>query len=227
MCFTPAISLTTAIIEFIIATFILLYFRKSLVNKFFAVFVYLLGFYQFTEFMMCISGMPALWAKIGFITYTFLPATGLYFIIRIINQKKKGHYLKLLYLPPIIFSLMALLSRNFVLQTECSKFFVNAQRLLSASFPAASIIYGIYYAGFIVLIEIFLLGKILIEKNKTMKKIQINIFAAVIISLVPALILISVLPSLAPMFPSVYCEFALLFSVAALIAAHLDSKLKN
>src|SRR3989344_2355883 len=140
MCFTPVISLSTAILEFFVATFIFIYFKKSRVNFFFIIFLYFLGFYQFSEFMLCTSGSAFFWAKIGFVTYTFLPAIGLYSVLRIINRDYKSYKLALVYLLPIIFSLIA------------------------------------------------------------------------------------IIPALGIMFPSIYCEFAVLFAIAAVIAAYLDSK---
>ena len=223
MCFTPTISLSTAILEFVVATFILIYFKRSRVNLFFAIFLYFLGFYQFSEFMLCASGNAFLWAKIGFITYTFLPAIGLYSVLRIINRDSKSHKLALIYLLPVIFSLIVIFSSNFIIKGECNKFFVEVKTMFSF-LPGLLIFYFIYFFGFLLLICIFLWEGIIREKNKIKKKIEINILVAVILSLFPAVILISIIPSLSVMFPSIYCKFAVLFAIAAIIAAYLDSK---
>ncbi|HLC87307.1 MAG TPA: hypothetical protein VJH65_03480 [Candidatus Nanoarchaeia archaeon] len=223
MCFTPVISLSTAILEFFVATFIFIYFKKSRVNFFFIIFLYFLGFYQFSEFMLCTSGSAFFWAKIGFVTYTFLPAIGLYSVLRIINRDYKSYKLALVYLLPIIFSLIAIFSNNFIIKGECNKFFVEVQTMFSL-FPILRAFYVIYYFGFLLLICIFLLSKIVKEKNKIKKKIEIVIFVAIILNLFPVIILMSIIPALGIMFPSIYCEFAVLFAIAAVIAAYLDSK---
>ena len=95
MCFTPAISLTTALIEFIIATFILVKYKRYVVPVFFAILVYVLGIYQFTEFMLCTTNNAFLWAKLGFITYTFLPAIGLHFAFRLTKKVRSTCFLLL------------------------------------------------------------------------------------------------------------------------------------
>src|SRR3989338_7391434 len=223
MCFTTAISLSTAILEFFVATFILIYFRKSRVNLFFVIFLYFLGFYQFSEFMLCTSGNAFLWAKIGFITYTFLPTIGLYSVLRIINRDYKFYKLALLYIFPVIFSLIAFFSRNFIIKGECSRFFVEVKTIFSFSSGLLTS-YLIYYFGFLLLMCIFLLASIIREKNKIKKKVEITIFVAIILSLFHVIILMSIIPALGIMFPSIYCEFAVLFAIAAIIAAYLDSK---
>jgi hypothetical protein len=227
MCFTPTISLLTAVIEFTIATIILIFFRKSLINRFFVSLIYFLGLYQFTEFMLCISNNPLLWSKFGFIAYSFLPGIAIYYISKYTFKNAKQKYLRLIYLLPIMFSVIALAFGEFITKVECSQFFVIGTNMLWTISPVLHSVYQVYYGGSIILASIFLLHKMKYEKNKTKKKIQISILTAILISLVPALILITILPSLEIYFPSIYCEFAILFSIAALIAAQLDKKLKK
>ncbi|MBL7160614.1 MAG: hypothetical protein ISS93_02045 [Candidatus Aenigmarchaeota archaeon] len=219
MCFTPAVSLTTALFEFFIVVMILLLFRRSLVNKFFAVLLSLLGVYQLTEFMLCTTGQ-LIWAEIGFLVYSFLPAIGLHFIMCFTKRKFK---FPLLYIPPLIFSAVAL-ATSFVIQGECSTFFVVVRTLLTDHLnPAPTVIYSLYYFGYIALLSYFIL-KDAKKANPSRRRLDIIIFLAVLFSLLPALILLLILPSLGIMFPSVYCEFAVLFAVAAIIAAFVDRK---
>ncbi len=189
MCFTPIVSLSTAIVEFVVATAILVFCRKSLINRFFPLLIYILGFYQFTEFMLCTSNYPFFWAKMGFITYSFLPAVGLHFVMKLTNRKY--NYITL-YMIPVIFSLMAL-----------------------------------FKPGFIMLFCYFLFKSFNKEKNQLKRKSYAVIFAATLITLLPALILFLIFPAFNIIFPSVYCEFAVLFTVAALIASYLDNKIQN
>ena len=121
MCFTPIVSLSTAIFEFVVATAILVFCRKSLINRFFPLLIYILGFYQFTEFMLCTSNYPFFWAKMGFVTYSFLPAVGLHFIMKLTNRK--CNYITI-YMVPVIFSLMAFLKPGFIIESTCTTFFV-------------------------------------------------------------------------------------------------------
>ena len=61
-------------------------------------------------------------------------------------------------------------------------------------------------------------------KNKVKKEVDLLIIFATVISLVPALILIIVLPYLKIQFPSIYCHFAIIFAICALIGVHLQNK---
>ena len=222
MCFTPIVSLSTAIFEFVVATAILVFCRKSLINRFFPLLIYILGFYQFTEFMLCTSNYPFFWAKIGFITYSFLPAVGLHFIMKLTNRK--CNYITI-YMIPVIFSLMAFLKPDFIISSVCTTFFVIVIKDLFNSL--FSYIYGAYYFGFILLFCYFLLKSFNKEKDQLKRKSYAIIFAATLITLLPAVVIFIIFPAFKFIFPSVYCEFAVLFTVAALIAAYLDNKIQK
>ena len=127
MCFNPQISIFTALIEFISATFIFIRFKKTIIIKYLTLIIFLLGLYQFTEFMLCTSYNIQLWGTIGFITYTFLPPLCLVFILKYtkINFKKSF----LFYLPAIAFSLIAIFTKNFIITGNCSTIFVAIQNI--------------------------------------------------------------------------------------------------
>ena len=222
MCFTPIVSLSTAIFEFVVATAILVFCRKSLINKFFPLLIYMLGFYQFTEFMLCTSSYPFFWAKMGFVTYSFLPAVGLHFVMKLTNRK--CNYITI-YMLPVIFSLMAFLKPGFIIESTCTTFFVIVTKDMFNSL--FSYIYGLYYFGFIMLFCYFLLKSFNKEKYQLKRKSYAIIFAATLITLLPAVVIFIIFPAFKVIFPSVYCEFAVLFTVAALIAAYLDNKIQK
>jgi len=123
MCFTPAVSLITFFLEFAMAGFILLRFKRTAFIKFLVVILLVLGFYQFTEFMMCSTGNFELWGTFSFVLYTFLPPLVLHFALSFMNRH---WYTWLLYLPAIVFSVSALLINEFILDGWCSLFFVSA-----------------------------------------------------------------------------------------------------
>jgi len=225
MCFTPIVSLSTAILEFVVATAILVFCRKSLINRFFPLLIYILGFYQFTEFMLCTTSYPFFWAKMGFVTYSFLPAVGLHFIMKLTNRK--CNYITI-YIMPVIFSLIALLKPDFIIQSTCTTFFVIVSKdLFNSSIPLFSYIYGLYYFGFILLFCYFLLKSFNKEKDQLKRKSYAIIFAATLITLLPAVVLFIIFPAFKVIFPSVYCEFAVLFTAAAIIASYLDNKIQK
>jgi len=227
MCFTPIVSLTTAILEFIVATFILIYFKRTTFVKFSIIFIYVLGFYQFTEFMFCTSGNEFLWAKIGFITYTFLPALALHFAL---TFNKKKYNLTYIYFLPILISIFAFLNQNFILNASCDSVFVIVQTMFYSFKNFHSIIlfilYVSYYFGFIFYVSYILIKKQYKTKNKKLKILSWIGFSSAIITLALPLILIIILPSFRIQFPSVYCEFAVLFTIFAVVGCYVDNKVR-
>jgi hypothetical protein len=65
------------------------------------------------------------------------------------------------------------------------------------------------------------------ERNKLDKKIERLWFMAGLITILIPIILILILPALKIKFPSIYCEFALLFTIAALISSSLYVRKKK
>lgn len=223
MCFTPQISLITALVEFILAAIILIKFRKSVISRYMGVLVLLLGFYQFTEFMLCISSNVNLWVRLGFVTYTFLPALLLHFILKLIKTKQR---LFILYFIPIIFSIIAFLYKGFVVGGTCHSIFISVKLMYfnpSYHFIFATI-HGVYYFGFIVLACMFAIRQIRREKDKSRKKLLIIGLAGVLLATIPAFLFLIIFPSFNIMFASVYCEFALLAAIAVYWVAYLGYK---
>ena len=221
MCFTPAISLSTAIFEFAVATFILFYFRKATLHKSVVIFLYVLGLYQLTEFFLCTTSNPFLWAKIGFITYSFLPALGLYYALDYLRKKV---YLIPIFLVPVAITIFVLIKTNFVSMAACGNFFVTTRNIFMGHW--LGVVYLVYYFGFVVLIAVFLVLHA-IKKQGTKRRIDIIVLIALVLSLLPPIVLIFILPSLKIMFPSIYCEFAVLFAFAILLGFYLDLKQKT
>ena len=169
MCLTPKISLLTAMTEFVVACFIFLKYKRTKVIKLLVLFVFLLGFYQFTEFMLCKTNNIQFWAKVGFITYTFLPSTGLFLVLVLANKKIKKF---LLHIPPAIFSVIALASDNFVTGGGCSKYFLTTKTLFtsfSENFVPA-MFYLAYYFGYVFLILVVLTEAFRTDKNITKRR---------------------------------------------------------
>lgn len=216
MCFTPIVSLSIAIFEAIVAIIVFFHFKKNLSG----LFIFLLGFYQFTEFMLCSYGSE--WARIGFITYTFLPALGLHIVM---NFSKRKTNLYVLYILPVLFSVLAL-TESFVSQSSCGAFFVRVQTMLTSTIlTLPTVIYILYYFGFIAFASYLLLNKIN-SRNKAEKLSSLVLLAAVVLSLVPPVILFIIFPSLKIGFPSIYCDFALLFAICVFILIYIEKKIK-
>ena len=220
MCFTPIISLTTFIIEFVVASYLIFFRKKSVANLGFGILLYVLGLYQLFEFLICTTGTPHIWARAGFITYTFLPAIGLHFVLRYL---RKRHSQILVYTPPVLFSLYALLNPGFVVFATCTRMFVKISTILSNQTWLVGIYFAQYFA-FLAYTIFLLIQRLPKEKNKKKKKIEKYLLTGIIVGLVPALVFLVILPSLNILFASVYCEFAVLFTIFALLSTKADAE---
>jgi len=141
MCFTPIISLTTAITEFLIA----IYLFKRIKDKklrVLPIFVLLLGLYQLTELFLCKTADPNNWARIGFIIYTFLPMVFMQLFYNLASKKLNKYY----YLIPTAFSLLAIFYQDFIISTSCNNLYINVNHLITAN-KFLFIIYILYYAA--------------------------------------------------------------------------------
>ncbi len=228
MCYAPVISLSTAIIELVLASVLLLLFPKTKLRNFFAAFIYLLGFYQFSEFMICSSNYAVFWATIGFVTYSFFPAIALHAVLKIFKKKTN---LILIYSIPIVFSLAALNIPGFIIRAECMGFFVYVGNILTQSFSFPQlipfIIYVIYYGGFLALVSFIIFKDYLKQKNGIKKEMELVEIISIFLMILPTLILIILLPSFGFMVPSVLCEFAIFVAIGAFICVYLETKLKK
>lgn len=217
MCFTPAISLATALIEFAAVILIVIKFKKNKHRIYLASFIFLLGLYQFSEFLLC-KNPSTMWAKLGFIAYNFLPATGLHYWLKFSKRKT---YTLIIYFIPVAAALYAIFNKNFITSFTCEKFYIIVKNQLFAS-PLLPI-YEIYYFGFLALILVQALLDLKKEKNRK-KKIQMLALAiALIVTILPPIILMIFIPSTGSAFPSIYCHFAIGFTLYVLISYYLDN----
>ncbi len=230
MCFVPIISISTAFIEFFIAIFILFYFKKTPYKNTSLIFILFLGLYQLSEYLLCSTSNPFLWAKLGFITYTFLPALALKIVLEILDiskTKKIFNNIKIFFFP-IMFSIFALVKDDFISTAICDKYFILVYKNFFENYHHfLNNIYILYYFGTI-LILLYLLIKGYKKKNqsKKNKKIIFWFFLAFIIGLIPPIILLFIFPIIFYKFPSIYCQFSLLTTFCLIWIFYLEKKLK-
>ena len=131
---------------------------------------------------------------------------------------KKTKYF--IYLIPIIISILAIFLKNFVLTASCEKFFIVIKTIImSESHLIFTYAYSIYYFGYIAIATYLLIAKYRKDKSKLGRRIELLwAFFGGITILFP-LIFILLFPKFGIQFPSVYCEFALLFTIAAVLAS--------
>jgi hypothetical protein len=221
MCFTPTISFTIFAIEWILG-FMVLGKRKNSgrfheTYSLAAYLLFFLGFYQFTQGMFCVSGDYAFWGLAGFITYTFLPALGLHFAYTLIG--KKDRKLSWIYFIPALFSIIAVLTPNFVSIASCSSYFIVSIHSWS---NLMGWIYSAYYFGFILYVAY--LFNLESRKGKKDWNVVMTGLIGILAFMIPTFILLILVPALKIGFPSILCEFGLLFGICVFWMMHLMEK---
>jgi len=142
MCFTPAVSLATAVTEFSISGFILR--RKSKRLKPLAAFVWALGGYQFCEFLLCVTDLPDLWARLGFVMYSLLPVLLLHSFLNLAGKT----FHKASYILPTFFVTYILVQDKFLIASSCNLLTASVQHVMFDQNPFITAIYFAYYAIF-------------------------------------------------------------------------------
>ena len=111
MCFTPYVSLTTFVVEFLIALYFILKNPKDKLNQIISLLLLLLGLYQLNEFLICITGL-SVFTKIAMSITAILPAIAVSYAL--IVWRKKIHYLwHLLIYSPVVFFIVMFINKIF------------------------------------------------------------------------------------------------------------------
>ena len=141
-CFTPLVSLITFGIELLLALYILFRFKLNKLSRIAVVLILLLGLFQLSEYMICISDIPLLWTRIGTASITLLPILGLHLISYLTKPATKtvlaGYGMGI----GIMFVIFFIPALN--LDSGCTGKFIALQTNL-----LPSIGYAIYYFGFL------------------------------------------------------------------------------
>jgi len=178
--------------------------------------------------MLCTTDYPILWAKIGFITYSFLPAIGFHAMVRIFKKKINLFWI---YLIPVSASLIAVFGNNFVIDAQCSRFFVDVVLNKTSRYEFINILYYwtymIYYFSFIALSLFIVVKDFFHQKSKVKKLIDEDIAIGITLMMVPTFILMVVFRFSEIRFPSVLCGFAVFVAITAFFAVYLESRKKN
>lgn len=220
MCFTPRVSLATALIEFLAGIYIWLTANRSNALKLLVVMLYLLGMYQFSEFMICMTEYADIWSRVGFISYNFLPAVGLHIVLSYAKIKFPRF---LLYLVPVGAAIWAITWGPFIAEVACHDLFVTIKTPFFKDFAMGQKywfeIYSAYYFGFILISVLILMKKYFEATQNVPRKAVIGMLMATLLSLVPAYVFIVMFPAQGVKFPSIYCQFAIMFALFAIYAA--------
>lgn len=221
MCFTPAVSFLTFAIEILMAAWVLYLNPKERINRVSAAVLFFLGMYQFTEWGLCSAGDPFWWGKLGFIFYTTLPALAVHWVYALRDDKRAiwpVHFVS------AGFILYALLASDFVNTAECGRFFV---KVLHNWLPMLYWPYFTYYTLFIAYPAVMLLNSIIHEDDKPRRRMYVWGLVGMLAFTFPTFFVLLVLPEFNLFFPSMLCQFALLFAISVAYVVSLNEKIKK
>ena len=220
MCFAPYISLSTFVIEFLLAIFFLLKNPKDKLNRIIALLCLLLGFYQLNEFLICISNIN-LFTALGRSITAILPALAISYAL-IMWRKRLNYYWNLLiYSPALFFILMFFLSHHHKESAACMTVFIQYPSLgLLGSF------YNLYYVAYIFAAAIlFYFASATIHLKYEKRLLYLGMLGMFIFT-VPTFIFLLFLPAMYVKFMSVLCEFTLLLAIEFIIILWYKDKHK-
>jgi len=217
MCFAPYISLSTFIIEFLLAFYFLLKNPKDNLNRIIALISFLLGFYQLNEFLICITG-STVFTKLAMVTTAVLPALAISFAL-ILKRQRIRFWNILIFAPAVFFILMFTLTGYYDTPAVCNTVFIE--------YPSAGLVgdfFGLYYLVYIIGTAVLLYFA---SSKQRPKRVVFHLgMLGMFVFTVPTLVFLLFLPSLTLQFPSILCEFALLLAIDFIIILWYKDKHK-
>jgi len=220
MCFAPYVSLSTFVIEFLLAIFFLLRNPKDKLNRIIALLSFLLGIYQLNEFLICITQLPV-FTILAMSTTAILPALAISYALIAWRKKLRFYWYVLIYLPAIFFIVMFSVMNFYHISAQCMSVFIQ--------YPDSGLIgrfFGSYYL-------IYIVGAVVLfhlssdnAKNVHDKRISQLGMIGMFIFTIPTFIFLIYLPSLKIQFASVLCEFGLLLAIELIFLLEYKNKHK-
>ncbi len=207
MCFAPYISLSTFVIEFLLAIFFLTRDTKDKLNQMIALISFLLGLYQLNEFLICITQAPVFTVLAMSVT-AILPALAVSYAMIVWRKKIRFFWWMMIYLPAVFFIVMFGAMNFYHKSAQCMSVFIQ--------YPESGLIgqfFGSYYLIYLVAAVILFHLSSSNAKNIHDKRISQLGMLGMFIFTVPTFVFLIYLPSLKIQFASVLCEFALLLAV--------------
>ncbi|MBR9690946.1 hypothetical protein GOV08_04650 [Candidatus Woesearchaeota archaeon] len=220
MCFAPYISLSTFIIEFLLAAYFVLRDPKDRLNQFLALISFMLGYYQLNEFLICTTSLN-IFARLAMITTAILPALGVTYALIMWRKKIKYYWHILIYTPAAFFITMFSLPFYYDTPTFCNTVFIQ--------YPTTGLLgqfYSLYYTIYVVGVGVLFYYAAIHAKDVYEKRLLQLGMLGMLILIVPAIVFLQFLPSLYVEFPSVLCEFALLLAIELVVLMWYKEKHK-
>lgn len=215
MCFSPNVTLATFILEWVFALWAWLKFRMSLFGRLSITLLFLLGLYQLSEFAVCRGGNPLDWSRLGFAVVAFLPAIGMH-LISILDLHHPGNthvervttiLVPLGYILASIWALVFLLEPGAIRSAICLPRFIQYGHGLRFWHW-----FSVYYATMLVW-ALVALAAIYERAINPLRSVSGWLAVGYLSFIVPTYLVIFIIPTMYPGFPSVLCGFAIFFAI--------------
>lgn len=220
MCFAPYISISTFVIEILLAGFFLLKDPKDKLNRIIALILFLLGFYQLNEFLICITEFN-LFTKLAMMTIAILPALAISYALIMFRKKIKFYWHMLIYSPALFFILMFAIANYYKQSAICSTVFIQ--------YPYLGVLgkfFGLYYLLYLSLAIILFYFASFNMKSKYEKRLASLGMIGILLFTISTFIFLLFLPALRIQFASVLCEFGLLLAIEFVVILWYKDKHK-
>ncbi len=203
-CFSPTVMLATAIIELFLAAYVFIRFRMTQFGRLATVALISLGLFQVAEYQICAGANNFLWAQIGLISATFLPALGIHLISLLTG---KNLYVRAAYSFAVLYAAIFLFAPEAINGATCSGNYIIFNTAIGLGWA-----YAIYYFGFLMLGLWEIIDKIK-KSGKEDFSALFWMFVGYSSFMIPMGIAYSLSEPARNAIPSIMCGFAVIFAV--------------
>jgi hypothetical protein len=194
------LSLLIATIEFVFLINLLIFAEKNEVNKLIFILLFILGIYQFVEFLICGVGYKtSLWSYLALLTVSFMPPLSLLIVLKYFNFNSKLNLL--LFVPALFFAFYYPTVLDYFTVSNCTVIYVTY------NYPLG-FLYGIFYYLPILAVIILLFYKSFINVDSQKLKHSQLLLVGFTITFVPAFMFTRLVPNMLEAVESIICTFA-------------------
>lgn len=209
-CFSPPVMIATFLIEITFAIYALYRYKCNKLTKLLVATLVFLAIFQFVEFFICETGNSynEILSRIGYMSITMLPPLG----IHILATLKKFRYSK--YVVAAAYAGAALFISYFLIFTQSLTSHVcQGNYVIFGVDRNATILYALYYYGFIVgglILSAYLASK---SSEKKLKQALLGMSLGYAGFIIPTTSANIVNPTTIQGIPSIMCGFAIILAL--------------